>query len=69
MNAADIRQKLHHYIDTANDKKVKAIYKMVEDAKDETSDHWKDDGFVEELEKVSFGDIIPSPISNHFYFR
>jgi len=31
MKTADIRQKLHHYLETAQDKKVKAIFAMVED--------------------------------------
>lgn len=30
-NTASIRQQLHNYLDVADDKKVKAIYTMVED--------------------------------------
>lgn len=31
MNTATIRQRLHSYLETADEKKVKAIYTMVED--------------------------------------
>jgi len=31
MEAADIKQKLHHYIDTADEKKLQAIYTILED--------------------------------------
>jgi len=31
MNTATIRQHLHNYLDIADDKKIKAIYVMVED--------------------------------------
>lgn len=51
MKTIDIRQKLHHYIETAQDKKVKAIFAMVEEEIEETSDHWKDEKFVAELER------------------
>jgi hypothetical protein len=32
MNTTVIRQKLHNYLEVANDKKVKAMYTMVEEA-------------------------------------
>ncbi len=32
MNTTAIRQKLHNYLEVANDKKIKAIYTMVEEA-------------------------------------
>lgn len=32
MDTAAIRQKLHSYLEVANDKKIKAIYTMVEEA-------------------------------------
>jgi uncharacterized membrane protein len=51
MKTVDIRQKLHQYIETAEDKKVKAIFAMIEEEIEETSDHWKDEKFVAELEK------------------
>ena len=51
MSTASIRQKLHQYIETAQDKKVKAIFAMVEEEIEESSDHWKDEKFVAELER------------------
>ncbi len=51
MNTTDIRQKLHHYIETAQDKKVKAIYAMVEDEIQETYDYWNDEEFLSELRR------------------
>ena len=46
-----IRQKLHQYIETAQDKKVKAIFAMVEEEIEKNTDHWNDAKFVAELEK------------------
>ncbi len=51
MKTTDIRQKLHHYIETAQDKKVKAIYAMVEDEIQETYYHWNDEEFLSELRR------------------
>jgi len=51
MTTTAIRQKLHQYIETAQDKKVKAIFAMVEEEIAEASDHWKDEKFVAELER------------------
>jgi len=51
MSTTDIRQRLHHYIDTAQDKKVKAIFAMVEDEIEETYDFWSDEAFVAELQR------------------
>ncbi len=51
MKTDEIRQKLHHYIDTAQEKKVKAIFAMVEEEIEETYDHWEDAGFVAELQR------------------
>lgn len=51
MNTIEIREKLLHYIETANSKKLKAIYAIVEEEIAETNDHWQDDGFNEELQK------------------
>ena len=36
MNTADIRQQLHSYLEVADDKKINAIYTMVEDEIKET---------------------------------
>lgn len=50
MTTAAIRKKLHHYIETAQDKKVKAIFAMVEDEIKEDNVNWTDD-FLEQLNK------------------
>ncbi len=49
MNTLAIRKKLHQYIENAQEKKVKAIFAMVEDEIEETDNHWNDDKFVVEL--------------------
>ena len=51
MKTVEIREKLHHYIETAKDKKVKAIYAMVEDEIQETYDYWNDEKFLAELDR------------------
>lgn len=51
MKTEKIKQRLHHYIETANEKKLKAIYTMVEEEIEETNDLWNDEEFVAELEK------------------
>ena len=52
MTASAIRKQLHTYLDVANDKKVKAIYALLEDDivdKAATKDHWDDPNFVAEM--------------------
>ncbi len=51
MKAEQIKEKLHHYIETVNEKKLKAIYTIVEEDIEETVALWKDQGFVAELER------------------
>lgn len=51
MKTTEIRQKLHHYIETAQEKKVKAIFAMVEEEIEETYNYWKDEKFVAELQR------------------
>ena len=51
MNAAAIRDRLYDYIRLADDKKIKAIYMMLEDDIAEKAEWWKDSAFVAELEK------------------
>ena len=51
MKIEELREKLHSYIETAHEKKLKAIYTMVEEEIDETSNLWGDEGFVAELER------------------
>lgn len=52
MTTAAIRQKLYEYIRVADDKKVKAIFTMVEDEL-QAYDWTKDDAFLDELDKRS----------------
>ena len=49
MSTAEIREKLHLYIDAAEDRKVEAMYAMVEGEIEEKYDHWNDEEFVEEM--------------------
>ena len=50
MNTTAIRQKLHNYLEVANDKKIKAIYTMVEEAIEETGVVYTDE-FKAELDR------------------
>jgi hypothetical protein len=45
-----IREKLYDYIRVADDKKVKAIYMMLEDDITARDEWWKDVAMIEELE-------------------
>jgi hypothetical protein len=49
--SAAIRHKLYDYIRLADDKKLTAIYNLLEGEIEETSEWWKDKSFVEELDK------------------
>ena len=42
MTTANIRHKLYDYIRMAEDKKVKALYTMLEEEIGEADDHWND---------------------------
>ena len=53
MTTANIRHKLYDYIRMAEDKKVKALYTMLEEEIEEAHDHWSDKAFVAELQKRS----------------
>ena len=57
MNTAEIRQKLYDYIKTADDKKVKAIYTIVESEINQVNEWWQDNELVAELERRS-ADLI-----------
>ena len=50
MTTAAIREKLHEYINVADDKKVEAIYTMFE-GELTTLDIWEDEGFLNELDR------------------
>jgi hypothetical protein len=51
MNAAAIRDRLYDYIRVADDKKIKAIYMMLEDDIAEETEWWNNPALVSELEK------------------
>ncbi len=53
MTTLNIRHKLYDYIRVAEDKKVKAIYTMLEEEIEEAYDYWNDKEFIAELEKRS----------------
>jgi len=50
MTTAAIRQKLHSYLEVANDKKIKAIYTMVEEAIEESGVEYTEE-FKAELDR------------------
>jgi hypothetical protein len=50
-SSASIRHKLYDYIRLADDKKLSAIYSLLEGEIEETNAWWKDKGFVEELDR------------------
>jgi putative addiction module component (TIGR02574 family) len=51
MTTAKIRERLSEYIRFADDRKVQAIYTMVEDEIIEHFDLWKDKDFIKELDR------------------
>lgn len=50
MYATSVRNKLYDYIRLASDKKVHAIYNLLEDEIVEMNECWKDKRFLEELD-------------------
>jgi len=50
MTTAAIREKLHSYINIADDKKVEAIYTMVKNEIMENLDLWEDEEFLNEID-------------------
>lgn len=56
MSTNTIREKLADYLQVADEKKLKAIYTMVEDDINTTANDWDDD-FIKELERRSKGFI------------
>lgn len=51
MDTITIKQKLHQYIETAEDRKLKAIYTMVENEIEDFSNPWEDPAFLAEIER------------------
>ena len=51
MTTTAIRTKLFDYIKVANDKKIKAIYTILENEISETENWWNDKNFIKELDQ------------------
>lgn len=51
MSTAAIRNKLYDYIRVADDKKLYAIYNLLENEIEQTNEWWKDKKFTDELER------------------
>lgn len=51
MTITAIREKLQEYIKTADDKKIKAIFTLVENDMDEKYNWWEDKAFVADLDE------------------
>jgi hypothetical protein len=50
MSNAAIRNKLYDYIRVADDKKLNAIYNLLENEIEQTNEWWKDKKFTKELD-------------------
>ncbi|MDQ6756106.1 MAG: addiction module protein [Bacteroidota bacterium] len=50
MSNTAIRNKLYDYIRVADDKKLKAIYNLLENDIEQTNEWWKDKQFIQELD-------------------
>jgi len=53
MDTATIRQRLYDYIKVADDKKVKAIYTIIESDINKMDEWWNDENLIAELDKRS----------------
>ena len=51
MSSAALREKLQGYIRVADEKKLKAIYHLLESEIEEKGEWWQDKNFVKELDK------------------
>jgi hypothetical protein len=51
MTTTAIRERLYDYIRVADEKKIKAIYTMLEGEVDECIEWWKDKNFTDKLDK------------------
>ena len=50
METSEIRKKLHDYIESVEEEKVKAIYTILENDINEMFSHWDDPDFVAEMD-------------------
>jgi hypothetical protein len=50
MSSSVLRDKLHDYIRVADEKKLKAIYNLLENEIEEAGEWWQDKNFVKELD-------------------
>lgn len=50
-NSASIRHKLYDYIRVADDKKLKAIYNLLEEEIEQINEWWKNQQLIEEFDK------------------
>ncbi len=50
METQEIRKKLHDYIESAEEEKIKAIYTVLESDINAIYDHWNDPEFVAEMD-------------------
>lgn len=64
MKTLAIRDKLYDYIRVADDKKVKAIFMMLEDDIEQKTEWWKDKVFVEEL-NTNYEDWKSGKVKGH----
>lgn len=74
MKSSEIRKRLHHYIDRADEKKkIKAIFTMVEEEIEESYEHWDDDNLINELkeqeDKYLKGQLKITLLTNLFQIR
>ncbi|RYY36754.1 MAG: hypothetical protein EOP46_05310 [Sphingobacteriaceae bacterium] len=60
MTTTDIRERLKSYIDYADDKKVQAIYTMVEEEINERYNWWDDKALLKELDnRIKEIELLP----------
>ncbi len=50
METQEIRKKLHDYVESAEEEKIKAIYTVLENDINAIYDHWNDPEFVAEMD-------------------
>ena len=65
MTATAIREKLYDYIKVADDKKLAAIYNLLEDQIEEYTDWHRDEAFIAELDaRVQDWEMNPGRVSS-----